>query len=134
MTGGCEMDWEMPGDMPSAKKNYWGYQCCTEYGFYQTCEAGTECFYTQGLVSFKNTHHQPDDYCQSQFGMTRRESESRITSRDKRYSQLIANATRIIWVNVSAASRPLERWTTERWTSVPVEEPARARPVLDCRR
>ena len=23
------------------------WQCCTEYGFYQTCEQGTDCFYTQ---------------------------------------------------------------------------------------
>ncbi len=26
-----------------------GYQTCTEFGFYQTCEVGSKCFYTQGL-------------------------------------------------------------------------------------
>ena len=28
--------------------NYWGYQTCTEFAFYQTCEVGSKCFFTQG--------------------------------------------------------------------------------------
>merc|ERR1719506_72608 len=34
---------------PHELVDYWGYQTCTEFGFYQTCEVGSECFYTQGL-------------------------------------------------------------------------------------
>jgi hypothetical protein len=29
------MDWEKPGDIPNADENYWGYQTCNEFGFYQ---------------------------------------------------------------------------------------------------
>lgn len=25
--------------------NYWGYQTCTEFAFYQTCEVGSKCFF-----------------------------------------------------------------------------------------
>lgn len=99
MTGGCEMDWEMPGDLPPAGQNYWGWQCCTEYGFYQTCEEGTACFYAQGLVSFAHAPHQPDDYCASQFGIARADSSARIRARGARYARLVANASRILWVN-----------------------------------
>eukprot|EP01051_Picozoa_sp_SAG22_P000823 SAG22_NODE_27_length_29018_cov_465.809646_6_plen_138_part_00 len=27
--------------------NYWGYQTCTEFGFYQTCEVGSKCMFLQ---------------------------------------------------------------------------------------
>ena len=29
-----------------ASLDYWGWQSCSEFGFYQTCEAGTGCFFT----------------------------------------------------------------------------------------
>ena len=99
MTGTCEMDWEMPGDVPPARLNYWGWQCCTEYGFYQTCEEGTECFYTRGIVSLTNPDHAPDGYCQSQFGIARTDSQQKIIARDARWTPLVANASKILWVN-----------------------------------
>jgi len=99
MTFSCEMDWQMPGDIPKAHENYWGWQCCTEYGFYQTCEEGTECFYTQGLVSFSNQDHQPDDYCSSQFGINREQTKAWTTANDARWTSSVANATKIMWVN-----------------------------------
>jgi len=33
----------------SAIGNYWNYQTCHEFGFYQTCEIGSNCFFVQGL-------------------------------------------------------------------------------------
>ena len=33
---------------PHLEGDYWGYQTCTEFGFYQTCEVGSKCFFTQG--------------------------------------------------------------------------------------
>jgi len=33
-----------------SSSDYWEYQTCTEFGFYQTCEIGSKCFYTQGLL------------------------------------------------------------------------------------
>jgi len=41
------------GEAPSLHRqmDYWGYQTCTEFGFYQTCEVGSDCMFTQGLVT-----------------------------------------------------------------------------------
>ena len=47
----------VPGDVGAAATNYWGFQCCTEYGFFQTCEAGTDCFYARGLVACTRALH-----------------------------------------------------------------------------
>merc|ERR1712166_1574120 len=46
--------------------DYWGYQTCTEFGFYQTCEVGSECFYTQGYVTLDSM----DAFCQSEFNIS----------------------------------------------------------------
>lgn len=31
--------------------DFWTWQTCTEFGFYQTCETNSSCFYTQGLLT-----------------------------------------------------------------------------------
>eukprot|EP00754_Rhynchopus_humris_P043844 Rhum_TRINITY_DN3565_c0_g1::Rhum_TRINITY_DN3565_c0_g1_i1::g.11297::m.11297 len=36
--------------MPN-EADYWGYQTCAEFAFYQTCEVGSRCFYAQGYVT-----------------------------------------------------------------------------------
>jgi len=104
MTSACEMDWEMSGDAPSdlgARSTglYWGYQTCTEFGFYQTCEIGSDCFFTQGLVSFDNPDHKPNDFCSKLFGLSTRKTEALIAKTTAYYSKRIAATTRIVWVN-----------------------------------
>lgn len=99
VTAACEMDWEMPGGIPPKDENYWGYQTCNEFGFYQTCEEGTDCFYTQGLVSFANKDHQPNDFCQAQFGLSSADTVERIAATNQYYEDKLATATRIVWVN-----------------------------------
>jgi len=99
MVHGCEMDWEMPGDMPDPDVNYWGYQTCTEFGFYQTCEQGTRCLFSQGLISFRNLHHKPDGFCAQQFGISTSQTLQGINQSNMYYGAKIAAATRILWVN-----------------------------------
>ena len=100
MTSDCEMDWEMPGDVGDAATNYWGYQCCTEYGFFQTCEAGTDCFYARGLVAFDGAlvAHRPNDFCAG-FGIDTNATAARIAATNAKFDARVANATRILWVN-----------------------------------
>lgn len=43
-----------------------GYQTCAEFGFYQTCEVGSKCFFTQGY----NTVNSSVSNCQREFGVT----------------------------------------------------------------
>eukprot|EP00933_Yihiella_yeosuensis_P012820 TRINITY_DN12202_c0_g1_i1.p1 TRINITY_DN12202_c0_g1~~TRINITY_DN12202_c0_g1_i1.p1 ORF type:complete len:545 (-),score=91.79 TRINITY_DN12202_c0_g1_i1:178-1704(-) len=99
MVATCEMDWEMPGDIDRPEVNYWGYQTCAEFGFYQTCEKGTDCFYTKGLVSFRNPQHRPNDFCKEQFGISTEETTARIKRTVEYYQKKVAQSSRIIWAS-----------------------------------
>ena len=49
-----------------AQLDYWGWQTCTEFGFYQTCEVGSRCFFTQGL----NLLPDDDGFCAADYGIS----------------------------------------------------------------
>merc|ERR1719215_2094262 len=104
MTSTCEMDWERPGDVAASIDErsvnlYWGYQTCSEFGFYQTCEVGSDCFFTQGLVSFNNPDHKPNDFCSDLFALSTNDTLQAIKKTDDYYNAKVAAASRIIWVN-----------------------------------
>ena len=46
-----------------ADPDYWGFQTCAEFGFYQTCEVGSQCMYLQGFVTLASMM----DFCTSQY-------------------------------------------------------------------
>lgn len=46
VAGEMAMQEEAPQDAP----DYWGYQTCTEWAFFQTCEVGSRCFFAQGYM------------------------------------------------------------------------------------
>lgn len=130
MVSSCEMDWEMPGDVPGSMEEvsanlFWGYQTCTEFGFYQTCEHGSNCFFTQGLVSFTNPDHRPNGFCSELFGISTNDTEAMIARTDADYTSSVALATRIIWVNGNVdpwyGQSYLESPGTEQPTIWPVE-------------
>lgn len=105
MKYGCEMDWTA-NDIPDAPVNYWGYQTCNEFGFYQSCDLGSECFYTQGLIGFNDqtVAHRPNDFCAEQFGIETAATTSAIAVSNKFYSAKVASATRIFWPNGDVVS------------------------------
>jgi len=51
-----------------ADVDLWLWQTCAEFGFYQTCEKGTRCFFTQGLADLPSEM----DFCSSLFGIPQR--------------------------------------------------------------
>jgi thymus-specific serine protease len=53
--------------LPSNPDRSWVYQTCTEWGFYQTCNEGSECPYTQGLHTLSVDY----DICQAAFGISK---------------------------------------------------------------
>lgn len=55
-----------PDALPGTIPDFWGWQTCTEFGFYQTCESGTKCFFTQGL----STLDYAMSFCTSLFGIS----------------------------------------------------------------
>jgi serine protease 16 len=79
--------------------DYWGWQTCTEFGFYQTCEVGSRCFFTQGLMLLADE----DAFCDSDFGISEAEIASSIAQTNEHYGGLrpdvAHNASRILYVN-----------------------------------
>jgi len=51
--------------IPNNPSRSWLYQTCTEWGFYQTCDSGSSCPYTQGL----HTVDQDLEICSKVFGL-----------------------------------------------------------------
>jgi len=90
---------QAPAAEGHAYYDYWGYQTCTEFGFYQTCEVGSNCFFTQGL----NVLSDDDSFCSS-FGITPKQIEANIEATNNRTQGLRPDlpplsATRIMYPN-----------------------------------
>jgi hypothetical protein len=82
--------------------DYWGYQTCAEWGFYQTCEIGSHCFYTQGLVELEDF----TSMCPAQFNISVDQVYKNVASSNRHYGgleplgpALTRNVSRIMWVN-----------------------------------
>jgi len=82
-----------------ASLDYWGYQTCTEFGFYQTCEVGTGCFFTQGL----NLLLDQASFCETDFGIRVDEIAGSVAATNAKYGgrapDKALNASRIMFVN-----------------------------------
>ena len=107
---GCEMDWTYTEFSPASTPNasglsgsgrYWGFQTCNEFGFYQTCEKGSRCFYAQGYTGFSGSaaEHKPNAFCQTAFDISEAATNRSIVESNQFYGALLANASRILWPN-----------------------------------
>jgi serine protease 16 len=75
--------------------DYWGYQTCTEFAFYQTCEIGSKCFFTQGLVLL-------DDYladCKDSWNITAEQVAANVAYTNSYYGGLQPSGSRVMYVN-----------------------------------
>jgi len=75
--------------------DYWGYQTCTEFGFYQTCDNGSKCMYTQGLDLLRDQIA----FCQTEFDISPDAVVQNVNNSNAYYGALHPDATRIIWPN-----------------------------------
>ena len=79
--------------------DYWGWQTCTEFGFYQTCDVGSGCFYTQGI----NLLGDMDGFCATDYGISQAQIHASIAQTNAHYGadrpDLVHNASRIYYVN-----------------------------------
>jgi len=71
----------------------WIYQTCTEWGFYQTCNVGSDCPYTQGL----HTIHVDEDICHAAFGVTPKELKAQIAFTEAMYGGANIQGSRILF-------------------------------------
>ena len=84
---------------PHELLDYWGYQTCTEFGFYQTCEIGSKCFFAQGY----NLLPGDDAFCHADYQITPKQIQANIDASNAYYGagrpDLAHNASRILYVN-----------------------------------
>ena len=78
-----------------AGPDLWGYQTCTEFGFYQTCDVGSQCFFTQGLQTLK----QSLDYCKQAFGIDAMQVANNVHFSNLYYGGLHPSGSRVLYVN-----------------------------------
>jgi serine protease 16 len=80
---------------PENPDRSWLYQTCTEWGFYQTCQIGSNCPYTQGLHTLSSDY----DICQTAFGITSDTVDAQIQNALDIYGGDDLQGSRILFVN-----------------------------------
>jgi pimeloyl-ACP methyl ester carboxylesterase len=80
---------------PSAWDRVWYWQTCTEFAFYQTCEVGSKCLWTQGL----NTVDQQLRVCKDVFGISAAEVKSRVDFSNFYWGADKPSGSRVLFVN-----------------------------------
>lgn len=81
--------------------DFWKYQTCTEFGFYKTCEVGSECFFTQGYLTLKFF----EEECKK-WNISREQTEKGIEATNEHYGGKRPTGTDdtklakcVMWVN-----------------------------------
>jgi hypothetical protein len=71
----------------------WMYQTCSEWGFYQTCNVGSDCPYAQGL----HTVDVDADMCHAAFGVSPVQLRNQIAFTEQMYGGSDIQSTRILF-------------------------------------
>jgi len=77
-------------------EDYWTYQTCKEFGFYQTCSVGSDCMFVQGLMT---AYYSGFEYCKNTLGLTKEDVDANIEKTNAHYGGIRPNMTRVMWVN-----------------------------------
>jgi serine protease 16 len=100
-----------------AEPDYWTYQTCTEFAFFQTCEVGSKCMFTQGL----NTLQPFLDACQT-WGISKEKIVANVGYSNQYYGALMPAGSRVLYVNGEV----------DPWRSLSiVKSPGPSLPVLE---
>lgn len=75
--------------------DFWGYQTCTEFAFYQTCEIGSKCFFTQGLMTLDDEM----SFCTSDFGIPSSKVYENVQFTNDNYGGLNSGGSHILSPN-----------------------------------
>jgi len=94
----------------------WGWQTCAEFGFYQTCETGSACFYTQGLSDLESEM----SFCAAQFGISKDAVAENIRYSNTYYGADRPEGTRVLYVNGEVDPWRANSITTQFSTRLPV--------------
>lgn len=81
----------------------WTFQVCTEFGFLQTCDVGSSCMFTQGLVDLEYMFEQAcgasSPWSAGTFSM--RSAQAAVERSNARYGGRAFAGSRVLWVNGS---------------------------------
>ena len=80
---------------PPQHYNFWGWQTCTEFGFYQTCDVGSRCMYTQGLDLLVDEM----SFCETDFKISKDTVVANINQTNLYYGSDTPSGSRVLWVN-----------------------------------
>jgi hypothetical protein len=104
--------------------DFWGYQTCTEFGFYQTCEVNSSCMFVKGLVDVESMV--ADVGC-ADYGLTIADIAERIEATNTHYGGLAPSGPTgklgscVLWVNGEV----------DPWATLGIlESPGKAQPTL----
>lgn len=75
--------------------NLWSWQTCNEFGFYQTCDVGSKCMYTQGLDLLVNEM----SFCETDYKINKETVQANINQTNLYYGSDKPVGSRVLWVN-----------------------------------
>ena len=101
----------------------WQYQACNEFGFFQTCDPGTECPFTQ--EPHMNTAANQAYYCLYAFGIDANEIQERIAETNEYYGGWNPIGSRVMHVSGS-----IDPWSSLGVCRTPACQPLPGQPVL----
>ena len=74
---------------------FWGWQTCTQFAFYQTCDIGSKCMYTKGLDLLEDEAK----FCQTIFNIPLSLVEENVRDTNVRTGSDHPSGSRVLWVN-----------------------------------
>jgi len=84
-----------PGNTTTSLPDFWEYQTCTEFGFYQTCEVDSKCFFTKGLSTLDDEM----SFCTDRFGIKKEKVFENVGYTNDYYGGLNPGGNRILSPN-----------------------------------
>lgn len=75
--------------------DFWSWQTCTEFGFYQTCDVGSKCMYTRGLDLLADEM----SFCKDKFHIEPSTVQENINQTNLYYGSDTPSGSRVLWVN-----------------------------------
>ena len=82
-------------DSGAPMPDFWGWQTCTEFAFYQTCDVASTCMYTRGLDLLENEMA----FCQTDFNIPMSLVEQNVAQTNVRTGSDHPAGSRVLWVN-----------------------------------
>ena len=86
---------KMMAAVDESMPDFWGYQTCTEFGFYQTCDVDSKCPFSRGLVTLNSSVA----FCLAEYNLTLADVAANVKYSDVYYGGNRPSGSRVFWVN-----------------------------------